>query len=410
MGRRIAHYRKLRRLIILERMDVPPDLPERIGALADVLAHQGELSDPRWRRALHQVPRHLFVPAVAWADPDGPASPYPVHRVANPAAWWGAVYSDASLVTQFHDGRADVVSGRGIASSSCSAPGVVVTFLEHLDLHRHQAVLEIGTGTGWTAALLSWRVGEHGVTSVEVDPALSEQAAKNIGSSGYTPRLVVGDGADGHPDGAPYDRVHATCAVASVPYAWVSQTRPGGVIVVPFSPGFGYGHLVRLDVQGDGSAVGRFLGAAGFMFLRSHRPADGAAFDWVHDGDDPAESLTRIDPRTIAYAPGGASVAISALVGGVQGRIYHDTDGGSGEATFWVLDNSGHHGSWASVDYEPGKGEYLVHQIGPRRLWDEVSDAYFRWCSWGRPARERFGLTVNPSGQCTWLDHPDNVI
>ncbi|MGH3342695.1 MAG: methyltransferase domain-containing protein [Carbonactinosporaceae bacterium] len=313
-------------------------------------------------------------------------------------------------MTQFDDGSANVADRRGIASSSCSAPGVVVTLLEHLDLHRHHAVLEVGTGTGWTAALLSWRVGEQGVTSIEVDAALSEQAASNISASGHAVRRVVGDGTDGYPEGAPYDRVQATCAVASVPYAWVHQTRPGGVIVVPFSPGFGYGHLIRLDVLGDGTAVGRFLGAAGFIVLRSQRPADGAPFDWVHHGDDSAESLTQIDPRAVAYAPGGANVTISASVAGVQGRIYHDTEGVSGEATFWVLDTGGHHGSWASVDYEPGKDAYLVHQSGPRRLWDEVCDAYLRWCSWGRPARERFGLTVTPSGQRIWLDHPAHVI
>lgn len=72
----------------------------------------------------------------------------------------------------------------------------------------------------------------------------------NLKAVGHAPRLVVGDGADGFPQGAPYDRVHATCAVAEIPYAWVEQTRPGGVIVAPWQPGRGHGLKVRLTVAG----------------------------------------------------------------------------------------------------------------------------------------------------------------
>ncbi|WP_067490439.1 DUF5753 domain-containing protein [Actinomadura hibisca] len=61
-------------------------------------------------------------------------------------------------------------------------------------------------------------------------------------------------------DPLPHDRVHATCAVSRVPPAWIEQTRPGGVIVLPYSPGFGFGTVLRLDVVGDGTAVGRFCG------------------------------------------------------------------------------------------------------------------------------------------------------
>ncbi|MWK38305.1 hypothetical protein GEV43_32545 [Actinomadura sp. J1-007] len=81
-------------------------------------------------------------------------------------------------------------------------------------------------GTGWTAALLT-EFGA-GILSVEVDPAVADQAAANLKAAGHAPRLVVGDGAAGWPPGAPYDRVHATAAVARVPYPWVEQTRLRG--------------------------------------------------------------------------------------------------------------------------------------------------------------------------------------
>ncbi|SDH02674.1 Protein-L-isoaspartate(D-aspartate) O-methyltransferase (PCMT) [Nonomuraea jiangxiensis] len=75
----------------------------------------------------------------------------------------------------------------------------------------------MGTGTGWTAALLSHLAGEDGaVTSIEVDAAVAEQAAKNLAVTSVPVRLLVGDGALGCADGASYDRVHVTCAVHTV--------------------------------------------------------------------------------------------------------------------------------------------------------------------------------------------------
>ena len=79
-----------------------------------------------------------------------------------------------------------------------------------------------------TAALLSHRRGFANVTSVEIDESLAKQAATNLAQLGYAPRLVVGDGADGRPDRGPYDRVHVTCGVTTIPYAWVEQTVPAG--------------------------------------------------------------------------------------------------------------------------------------------------------------------------------------
>lgn len=123
-------------------------------------------------------------------------------------------------------------------------------------------VLEVGTGTGWTAALLSHLVGEENVTSIEVDVAVAEQAAKNVSAAGFQPNLVVGDGAIGFSDRAPYDRVHVTCGVHTMPYTWVAQCRPGAVIVAPFSTECGADVAVCLSVGEDGTAEGRFPGLA----------------------------------------------------------------------------------------------------------------------------------------------------
>jgi protein-L-isoaspartate O-methyltransferase len=83
-----------------------------------------------------------------------------------------------------------------------------------LDLHPGHSVLGIGTGTGWNAALLCRRVGTRGrVVSIEVDPVIAEGARAALAAAGYSPLVITGDGADGYPDAAPYDRVLATAAV-----------------------------------------------------------------------------------------------------------------------------------------------------------------------------------------------------
>jgi protein-L-isoaspartate(D-aspartate) O-methyltransferase len=385
---------------------IPGDLAERVDELCDRLAAGGDLRSPVWRRALHAVPRHLFVPERAWAAPNGAGEGYLIDQVVDPDRWWSAVYSDSAIITQRADGAAGVAED-GEPSSSCSAPGTVAEFLEHLAPEDHNRVLEIGTGTGWTAALLSWRVRGCNVVSIDVDPVVSETAAKNLAGTDYSPRLVVGDGTAGWRDGAPYDRVHVAVGVAAFPYAWVEQTRPGGVIVAPFMPGYGFGWLARLHVLGDGTAVGRFPGWAGYMMLRGQRPAGGAAVDFVHGV--PEETFTRLDPRRLV-ADSAADLAIAAMVPGVQTRMHHGDGNAVDECTLWVLDRETRLGSWASVDYVPGRDEFLVQQYGDRRLWDEVEAAYWRWNAWGRPERDRFGMTITPDGQAVWLDTPDHTL
>ncbi|XVQ11847.1 hypothetical protein ACQP1W_04475 [Spirillospora sp. CA-255316] len=176
-----------------------------------------------WHEVIGSVPRRSFTPEVVWADL-GPGPWARIDRTTDPDKWEQAVALDQPLVTQFEDGAAE---GEGLATSSLSMPTMVVRFLEQLNPFDHHRVLEIGTGAGWTAALLSAQVGADNVTTVEVDPVLGLLAAGRLKAAGYGPRVVIGDGADGWPAGAPYDRVHATCAVSRVPYAWIGSSRLG---------------------------------------------------------------------------------------------------------------------------------------------------------------------------------------
>ncbi|TDD84317.1 methyltransferase domain-containing protein [Actinomadura rubrisoli] len=370
--------------------------------MLQTLRAAGQLTDPRVEAAMQAVPRHLFAPATGWLFPDHDAGPdRVVNRQDDPDGWWSAVYTNGSIVTQRDDGACPVDSPEGVPSSSLSAAGIVAEFLQLLEVRPGARVLEVGTGTGWTAALLA-RMGAE-VTSVEIDPAVAERAAANLKTTGHTPRLVVGDGAQGWPDGAPYDRVHATCSVNQVPYAWVAQTRPGGVIVTPWQPGAGHGWQLRLQVE-DERAVGRFQGPAGFMMLRAQRTVG----RWnPHHADDAASTRTRLDPRAIADAGPGLTLAVSARCPGAGMLTVPDDDGSLSVLLFEI---GAPDGSWAACDYEPGDDDFEVTQYGDRRLWDEVAAAFAWWDSHGRPGPERFGLAMSSQGQRLWLNDPNHPI
>jgi protein-L-isoaspartate(D-aspartate) O-methyltransferase len=118
--------------------------------------------------------------------------------------------------------------------------------LEALEITDGMRVLEIGTGTGYNAALLAHRLGSAQVCSVDIDPHLVCQARERLSQLGYTPTLATTDGADGLPGHAPFDRIIATCAWSAVPAAWISQLRPNGLALVHIEGPLGAGNLIAL--------------------------------------------------------------------------------------------------------------------------------------------------------------------
>lgn len=364
-------------------------------AMLKELRAAGLLGDARIADAMLAVPRHEFAPDAGWLSPDRGAGPgRPINRRADPAAWWAAVYSDGSIITQREDGAAAADAAKGTPTSSLSAPGVVAEFLELLAVRPQDRVLEIGTGTGWTAALLTSMGAE--VTTVEVDPGVATQAAVNLKTVAGAPRLIVGDGAAGCPENAPYDRVHSTCAVVRVPCAWVEQTRPGGVIVTPWQPAPGYGWKLRLTVT-QSRATGRLHGPAGYMMLRAQRTAG----RWnPHHADHAVTSRTRLDPRTITQA--GPGMALAAAVR-CPGMGLLSVDNNDGSFSLLLFEAGDPQGAWASCDWEPGATDYEVTQYGDRRLWDEAEAAFTWWVDNGTPGEEHFGVTVDEQGERLWF-------
>jgi len=340
-------------------------------ALVTELVADGSLPDPAWQAAFTAVPRHLLVPRF-YAQPG-----YRLvdsTRVEDRQEWLAAVYRDSTLITQITPAS---------VTSSGTMPSLVAAMLHDLDVADGHRVLQVGTGTGYTAALLCHRLGDHLVTSIDIDPGLCTAARKRLAAAGYHPLIGSGNGANGYPARAPYDRILATCGLTRVPPAWLAQTRPGGKILAPIASG-----LALLEVDGD-RAAGRFLSGAYFMPLRGtaatrpgpapHSPAEPAGpsrqanlpSTAVYDG--PFRFHLSIALPSLSYANGGNDLA-DLYLSHPDGSRAHITPAGT------------------------------VTQNGPRRLWDEVEAAHSEWEHLGKPSYDAYLLTIRHDQQLVRLD------
>ncbi|MGH3513558.1 MAG: methyltransferase domain-containing protein [Pseudonocardiaceae bacterium] len=351
-----------------------------------------------WRKAFLAVSRHLFLPPQIWVD-DEHGNPQPLSRDGNPDLWLRVAYRNVPILTQFDDGKTGWPDTTGdLCTSSASKPELVLRMLAALDVRDGHTVLEIGTGTGYNAALLATRLGVPKVTTVEIDPAVANHARAALHAVGLAVPVVTGDGVHGYPDRAPYDRVIATASVrvGELPYPWVAQTTPGGVIVTPMRTDFGGSvALVRFTVQDSGTATGKPIGRVGFMAVRSQRTRK-----WTIDDLDPehpaaAVSTTTLKPWRIAENH-DVRWAIGTRVLGCVWEHQPPTE----ERThhlLWLLDLAG--GSWAVARYDGTSGRREIRQHGPRRLWDEIEVAFRSWAAEGKPSLDRSQIIITPDSQ-----------
>jgi protein-L-isoaspartate(D-aspartate) O-methyltransferase len=346
------------------------------------------------------VGRELFLPDTIWIPAAGGYRA--VTRQDEPETWLAAASADEPVVTQVDDGA--TMPGQLGQRSSCSSsqPSLVSAMLDAASLAPGMRVLEIGTGTGWTAALLCERLGADAVTTIEVDPTLAGQARAALDRAGYHPAVMPGDGAAGQAGRAPYDRILATCAVGQVPYPWVEQTRPGGQILAPWGTEYHNGALARLTVHSDGTASGHFAAVVlAFMRLRAQRTAP---CPWDSDGPGtpdygrtqlPSDQIYELIASPGAFAVGLHLPSCHKLVDEDHLVVrLHDPDTGS----------------WARCEVTPGASSHPVAQHGPRQLWTEAERAHTWWVDHGRPALTRFGLTVTADDQRVWLDDPTHIV
>ena len=191
------------------------DHQRRVEMVERQIAARG-VRDPRVLEAMREVPRHLFVP-------EGLGS---------------SAYEDRALPI------AD--------AQTISQPYIVAIMTELLAAGPEHRVLEIGTGSGYQTAILS-RLAGH-VFSIERHPGLASAARGLLTTLGITNVDVqVGDGTEGWPAGAPFDRILVTAGAPSIPDSLREQLADGGRLVIPVGPS-GFQHLMIVDRAGTSYA------------------------------------------------------------------------------------------------------------------------------------------------------------
>ncbi|MFD9869062.1 methyltransferase, FxLD system [Streptomyces niveus] len=245
-------------------------------ALVDQIRANGHARTPAVETALRTVPRHLFVPDAPLAD----------------------AYANAPVHIKYDTD--------GTSISCASQPGVVALMLEQLQARPGELILELGAGTGYNAALIAHLVGPVGhVVTIDVDDDLVEGARAHLAAAGVTNvEALTRDGALGHTEGAPYDRIIATVGAHGIPHAWLEQLAPGGRLVTPQRLKGSVSRSIVYDKHDDGRWISSSSQMNTFMPLRR-----GIADDDRHIVPLTADGTVRLQ------APAGAQIDAAALAG-----------------------------------------------------------------------------------------------
>ncbi|NJD99688.1 protein-L-isoaspartate(D-aspartate) O-methyltransferase [Thermococcus sp. LS1] len=198
----------------------------------EALVREGIIRSEKVRQAFLKVPRYLFV--------------LPEHKK------WAHV-----------DEPLPIPGGQTI-----SAPHMVAIMLELAELEEGMNVLDVGTGSGWNAALIAELV-KTDVYTVERIPELVEFARKNLEKAGYADRVhvILGDGTKGFPPKAPYDRILVAAGAPNVPEPLVEQLKPGGKLIIPVGSYHLWQELYEVTKLEDGSVKVKRHGGVAFVPL-----------------------------------------------------------------------------------------------------------------------------------------------
>jgi protein-L-isoaspartate(D-aspartate) O-methyltransferase len=248
----------------LPAADSDPDAAR--ARMVDDLRDSGRLVNAEVEAAFRAVPRHVFLPEVAGTQ----------------------AYQDRAFVIKTSD--------RGAPVSSSSQPAMMAIMLEQLQLGDGDRVLEVGTGTGYNAAVMARLVGERGsVVTVDIAEDLVARARANLAAAGAGDVIVVcGDGGFGVRDHAPYDKIIVTAGAWDIAPPWLAQLRPGGRLVLPLS--VRGGQLSVAFERDDGCWRSRSVSPCGFIPMTG---AFGSPESYLPVGPQPGMHVRADDGRAV---------------------------------------------------------------------------------------------------------------
>ena len=313
-----------------------------------------------------------------------------IPEVADENEWLSLAYQNKTWVTQLDENiRPGDAAGKtlpGNPTSSSTLPGLVVAMLEDLELDNDSNVLEIGTGSGYSTALLCDLIGSENVVSVEADQQISADAARAIRTAGFSPNLVTANGLEGYAAAAPYSRIIATCSVRNIPQAWIRQATPNAIVLTTIS-GWQYGSgYAKLTVNADGTASGRFLPETySFMLARPHMPPPVN----LSNAQRLATSASRPARITFDSLHDWTARFIGQLAS--PNAQYAARKIADGPMIEYLIDPIS--GSVASLTpHEDGTPE--VREAGPFALWSQIEHAIISWQQIGSPGIEQFRIEI----------------
>ena len=373
---------------------ITKDLQAYRDAMVQDLEAQGYVSSEPVKRAFATVPRHLFVRHYYVHQVGTPHWDY--HEATDTETWYSQVYSDTAFVT--------LVDEVGRTLSSSSQPAIMARMLDLLDVELGQRVLEIGTGSGYNAALLAQLTGNPAlVTTVDIEPEVIPQAIQAIEESvGSGVTVYIGDGSQGYLDHAPYQRIIATAATPIVPLAWAEQLAPGGTLVCILQPGISMcGGVLKATKNAEGlsgsvihKATFMPLHQADFRYLPLITPRLNmkmpvfTTFPFDTQFFDPS-FIWEPDFQFFLYY----TIPDLTIVGQTQ----------EGRPRFTIFYEGVQPDCYVSFFEDQGKHHVELKGQSAPAFWKRLVQLYTFWAQLGRPLVESYHFTMNQDGQHLYL-------
>jgi protein-L-isoaspartate(D-aspartate) O-methyltransferase len=372
--------------------------PSYIFSLVQTLKSQGWLKSSDLINAFQKIPRHAFIECFYTIDTSRKEDKlaWKKHYVTSEEdipLWLEQIYANDPLVTLVDE------AGRPICSST--APWLMAQMLEQLSLTENIKVLEIGTGTGYNAALLAAVVGNpSSIYSIDIISSLVEHADKAIKRVlGKPINVTVGNGLEGSASGAPYDRIIATGSSKNAPISWFNQLRNNGLLIFNLQWNIN-GNMLLVQKSNDGkSAKGIFLDgpSTAFIELRESIPNTSANISsllqrYLILSPKPDNPLDSKEFRPALLHNDHFLFFLQLHFHHINRIFLKDVS----TTTICLIDTPSQ--TIVSFREDTSTGHYSVYTYGQEKFWEEIKSVYREWTLLEEPRIVDFEFYMDETG------------